>query len=86
MPSLCKVCEFGAATRDTKRDLLVPSLSAKAFPVSGSPAANKPVWDLTWFAVQALLGPPCTEHSVPLGGWHCDRLGVLGVPSLHSRC
>lgn len=25
-------------------------------------------------------------HSVTLGGWHCDRPGVPGIPSLHRRC
>lgn len=85
LPSLCKVCDFGAAPRDrSQKGSWKQSQSAKAFPVSGSPAANKPLWDLTWFPVQALLGPPL--HSVTLGGWHCDRLGVLGIPYLHSRC
>lgn len=87
LPFLCKVCDFGGATRAMCQKGSFSGTSHKVQRPSQRP--DHPLQTNHSGISPGFQFRHCWDpllHSVTLGGWHCDRPGVPGIPSLHRRC
>lgn len=85
-PFLCKVSDSGGATRATCQKGPFPGTSHKVQRPSQCP--DHPLQTNHSGISPGFQFRHCWDpllHSVTLGGWHCDRPGVPGIPSVLSE-